>query len=357
MASSRILRFPRGDDESGCVIVQVTSAGRKPLDLNLAATEGCAPYVCKLKHDRVTSLRAPACPVSEKEWEDILEAVLQDGLVGDVQPTAIVDPESTISLTIRRQVQGITQRLGAITLKCNQDEQLDLFQWCGWSLKALAKSKQETALSSRGAQELEGAVMSLQAELDDLIKAKAEDESALLQKFCLLLNEKKAKIREQKQIIDNYASTAGTVLSSSQPPAQRGASQAAREPAASRSSKRKVGSIRFEAEEDEVGEDIVKDAFVKGEEEDTDPGESSEVDTVSTAAADEDDDDDETYNSRRDGEDTTSSKRPGSPPPKELSKEAKASPPPRRHLPFEKNGRGKASLPAPAEDTDSDDEL
>jgi len=44
--NTRVVKFPRSDDESTSVLVQVTSSGRKALDLKLVATEGEAPYVC-----------------------------------------------------------------------------------------------------------------------------------------------------------------------------------------------------------------------------------------------------------------------------------------------------------------------
>lgn len=47
MTKTHVLRIPRTDEEQSFVLVEVTSAGSKDLDLKLVATEGFAPYVVK----------------------------------------------------------------------------------------------------------------------------------------------------------------------------------------------------------------------------------------------------------------------------------------------------------------------
>ncbi len=46
--------------------------------------------------------------MSEKEWEQILESIFEQELVADIQATATVSTDSSISVTVRKQVQGIT---------------------------------------------------------------------------------------------------------------------------------------------------------------------------------------------------------------------------------------------------------
>ncbi|POR34135.1 Uncharacterized protein TPAR_05641 [Tolypocladium paradoxum] len=346
MASTRVLKFPRSDDESKCVLIQVTPAGRKPLDLKLVATEGDEPYACVLKHDRVASLRVKSCPVSEKEWEQILDSLLQAELVEDIQATATVQTASSISLTVRKQVQGITQRLGAITLKFDQGEGIELFQWCETALDALSKSKEVAFKSTTKANGLEAAVTELQAQLDELVQAKADDETALLQKFRDLLNEKKVKIREQQKIMA-ASSLSGDRTASSQP-SQAAEVQTARRPAQSRSTKRKAGSANVEEATGGDEDEVMEDDAVRQEPDDTDPGDTSEG-TASTAA---DDDDEEiaAQPARGSAQDNNRSKRQKTPP-----KKAAEAPPPPRSLPFA-NRKAAASVGA-ERDTDSDDEL
>lgn len=46
MATSRVLKVPQSDDKE-FVLLQISSSGKKPLDLKLVGTEGEAPYVVK----------------------------------------------------------------------------------------------------------------------------------------------------------------------------------------------------------------------------------------------------------------------------------------------------------------------
>lgn len=52
MASTRVVKFPRSDDASSFILVQITPKGSKPLDVKLVGTEGEEPYVasCKSSH-------------------------------------------------------------------------------------------------------------------------------------------------------------------------------------------------------------------------------------------------------------------------------------------------------------------
>ncbi len=47
MATSRVLKVPQSDNDKEFVLLQVSSSGKKPLDLKLIGTEGEAPYVAK----------------------------------------------------------------------------------------------------------------------------------------------------------------------------------------------------------------------------------------------------------------------------------------------------------------------
>lgn len=47
MASSRIIRVPRTDEEGAYILGEVTPSGSKPLNVKFVATEGEEPYVVK----------------------------------------------------------------------------------------------------------------------------------------------------------------------------------------------------------------------------------------------------------------------------------------------------------------------
>ncbi|KAF5700958.1 mitotic apparatus p62 [Fusarium mundagurra] len=358
MASqARVLKFPRSDNKSSFVLLQATPNGSKRLDLKLVGTEGEEPYVASLKHDKVVSLRVKNCPASESEWQRILEDLFQQEPLLDIQATATVQSDKSISITIRKDIQGITQRLGSITLDHAPDEGIELFDWCGAAVEASASSKQTAADLSAKSSESEAVVAQLQLQLEELIKAKDEDETALLRKFRDLLNEKKLKIREQQQalnILSTNPSIAGqfqrsqAVEASVQQPKPK---KPTRQAGKSRASKRKApASRRLDESDDDDAVDTMS-VDLKQEAVDTDPGNTTEA----TASGDSDDEDDDGLDSRppqqNKAPDTVSRG-------KTASKESERPPPPRA-LPFETKKSTKAApVPAPAgSDTESDDEL
>ncbi|KAL7821442.1 hypothetical protein V8C44DRAFT_314580 [Trichoderma aethiopicum] len=348
MTASRVIKLSRDDDESAYVLIQVVPNGPKPLDVKLVGTEGAAPYATTLKHDRVSSLRVKNCPISESEWQTILQSLFELQPAGDIQATADVKSGISLSITVRKRVQGITQRLGSIWLRHNQNEGIELFEWCADSIDALTQSKEALAEATTRAKELESTVKELKAQLDELVTSKQEDETALLMKFRDLLNEKKVKIREQQKIL-----AAGS-FQNSQPASQRFSQTAepepSRAPAPSRPRKRKVESPRRDAEEAEEEDDLERDK-IKTEPQDTDREDTAE-DTASTASENDDDDEDDDAGTRAGG---SSKPTPKVPPP---AKKAGEQPPAPRHLPFTRQAKA-APAKAPEVDieTDSDDEL
>ncbi|SPJ87921.1 related to mitotic apparatus protein p62 [Fusarium torulosum] len=357
-APFRVLRFPRSDDKSAFVLLQVTSKGSKRLDLKLVGTEGEEPYVASLKHDRVVSLRVKNCPASESEWQKILEDLFQQEPLPDIQATATVQSQKSISITIRKEIQGITQRLGAIILSHDADEAIELFEWCGAAVETSTTSKQSVADLSVKSSEAETAVTQLQSQLEELIKAKDEDETALLRKFRDLLNEKKIKIREQQQALA-LLSANPSMAGQSQPSQaveveveQPKSRKPARKAGKSRTSKRKApASRRVEESDDDAAVDTM-DVDVKQEAEDTDPGNTTEA----TASVDSDED-----NNAGDGDDgvqSSSSQQNDALASKKTSPKEVDEPPPPRALPFTAKKPAKSTPTAAAgSETESDDEL
>ncbi|KAF5232090.1 hypothetical protein FAUST_8892 [Fusarium austroamericanum] len=354
----RVLRFPRSDDKAAFVLIQVTQKGSKPLDLKLVGTEGEEPYVTSLKHDKVMSLRVNNCPASESEWREILKSLFQQEPLPDIQATATVQSEKSISITLRKEVQGITQRLGAITLSHDPDEAIELFEWCGAAVESSTSSKQATADLTVKSTEANAAVAQLQSQLEDMIKAKCEDETLLLRRFRDLLNEKKIKIREQQQALAALAanpSMAGqsqpsqaVTVEVEQPKQKTKSKQRSRQAAKSRPAKRKAPATRrVEESEDDAGVDTM-DVDVKREPEDTDPGNTTEA----TASVDSNDEDDVVIQLKTSQQIYGSTSVAASQ--EKASAKAAEKPPPPRALPF----ATKKTAPTPAGDeTESDDEL
>ncbi|KAL6809029.1 hypothetical protein GGI42DRAFT_228880 [Trichoderma sp. SZMC 28013] len=351
MAASRVIKLPRDDDESTYALIQVIQKGSKPLDVKLVGTEGEAPYVTSLKHDRIASLQVPNCPVSESEWQAILQSLFSLQPVADIQATASIESETSLSITVRKRVQGITQRLGSIELKHDENEGIELFKWCAETTDALAQSNVALAEAAAHAKELETTVKELNSQLDELITSKEDDETALLLKFRDLLNEKKVKIREQQKIL-----AAGPIQGSQQASQrlQSVDSQPSRTPAPSRPRKRKVQAVeasKNEPEEDEMEVDKIKVEPQDSEQEDT-------AEDTASGGSDDDDDDDEGGDSDirdvRAGSGADSSPGPApkaAPPPKKSAEQ----PPAPRTLPFAKKA-APAKAPAAEEETESDDD-
>ncbi|PKK41311.1 hypothetical protein CI102_13684, partial [Trichoderma harzianum] len=351
MAASRVIKLPRDDDESTYALIQVIQKGSKPLDVKLVGTEGEAPYVTSLKHDRVASLQVPNCPVSESEWQAILQSLFSLQPVADIQATARIESEVSLSITVRKRVQGITQRLGSIELKHDENEGIELFKWCAETTDALAQSNVALAEAAAHAKELETTVKELKTQLDELITSKEDDETALLLKFRDLLNEKKVKIREQQKIL-----AAGPIQSSQQASQrlQPPDTQPSRMPAPSRPRKRKVQVV--EASKNEPEEDEMEVDKIKVEPQDSEQEETAE-DTASGGSDDDDDDDGgDDSDIRKDkagsGDDSSPGPAPKAAPPPKKSAEQ---PPAPRSLPFAKKA-APAKAPAAEEETESDDD-
>ncbi|KAK0386481.1 hypothetical protein NLU13_6316 [Sarocladium strictum] len=337
----KVLKFPCSDGNQ--VLVQATSKGNHPLDLKLVGTEGSAAYRVTLKQDRIAALRVKNCPVTESEWEEILQALFQLRPPPDIQATAAVEPDTSIALTVRKIIQGTTHRLGSITLNYTESEEIGLFDWCVAAVDASVDGRKALSDVESQKEALEADVKDYKRQLDELIQAKNDDETVLLQKFRDLLNEKKLKIREQQKIIAAASFPDGGPAS----PEVHDSPPPTRKPAASRAGKRKAaakdaqdGDETPEAEEMEVNNPI------KLEAEDTDPGNTTEG-TASTVGDEDDSDDEEPQapsNARR------------ASPPRPTSKQKSDKPPPPRSLPFNKKKVAAKAASEATSETDSDDD-
>ncbi|KAG6115421.1 hypothetical protein E4U13_002770 [Claviceps humidiphila] len=349
MAPEKVLKIPRTDQDAAFVLVHVATKGSKPLDLKLVGTEGAAPYTCSLKHDRVSSLRVPNSPVSEKEWQNILISVFEQELLSDIQATATVRSESSISLTIRKQVQGITQRLGDISLRYETNETIELFDWCGISADALTQSQQSAAESVSKLSGVQASVEDLKRQLDELIQAKQEDELVLLESLKDLLNEKKVKIRQQQAIIAEL-SVNGTIQPEEPKPAD---AQPQAKLLGKRATKRKATAVEAEEPDKDANPTITPEP--ENSDVDTATEETVSLPTDDERGGDESDD--------TDGDNDGDKSSPRSKPQgsaevatkAESSKRPAATPPPPRALPFQR--KKPVAAANDTEDTDSGDEL
>lgn len=252
----RILRVPRSDDPAAYVLVHVSSTSSAPLDLKLVGTEGENPYVgsgaplyvsaaqsrflfllpadgfVAVRQSRLENLRAKNYKGSEEEWAQILTHVFgQDSSTShaswssSVEVTASIqgpdDEDKEMVIAVRKRIDTITvrpcrmnptvyplslthvlqQRLGSITLRQDDAQAIQLFDWTGLSVaRADALEQQILSLTERY-RIAEDTINKLNVQLEKLIQAKSEHEDQLISRFVQLLNEKKLKIRNQQRLL------------------------------------------------------------------------------------------------------------------------------------------------------------
>ena len=106
-----------------------------------------------------------------------------------------------LSIVFRNNISGITQKLGEVTFKKDESQELDITGWAGTAVQRSNELDREVqALSSRYDEQTKK-MDKLNNQLEDLIKAKKEHEDSLLKSFCELLNAKKLKIRDQQRLL------------------------------------------------------------------------------------------------------------------------------------------------------------
>ncbi|KAL2264270.1 hypothetical protein VTK26DRAFT_8473 [Humicola hyalothermophila] len=241
MGPSYIVRVPRTDEEGSYVLGEVIPSGSKPLNVKFVATEGEEPYVVKLRHDRIGELRASNSPCSPEEWEKILKALLLRGEpVEGIEAGAEANVGKSITITIRRRVAGINQRLGALTLNHKANEAIQLFDWCGAVALERERLHETLAAETVKVSDLESRIAELRSQLDELIQSKKAHEAELLSKFCGLLNEKKVKIREQQRLLSTAQVDASKLATARAAQVTKPKIQEDEKPAPSRRAKRKA---------------------------------------------------------------------------------------------------------------------
>ncbi|RDW88104.1 hypothetical protein BP6252_00136 [Coleophoma cylindrospora] len=207
--AKRVLRFPRNDAdaESDFVLVHITQKSGQPLNAKLIGTEGSNVYVNTLKKAQTSELKSKNFKGSQAEWDQILENVLlgttaEAGLLDGIEVVTNADGKK-LKINIRKRIGDITQRLGVIELQQDDDAEGDFsgFDWCGLALQATNASSHKLEDAEKRIKELEAALQESQASNRELVKAKADHEDDLLQKFSILLNEKKLKIRDQQRLL------------------------------------------------------------------------------------------------------------------------------------------------------------
>ncbi|KAL8962680.1 MAG: hypothetical protein Q9193_000948 [Seirophora villosa] len=341
MASEHVLRISRTDSPGDYVLLNTSSSGLSPLDLNLLATEGTEPYVKTLKHSRIPKYRAKTNHLSDQQWEQVLRTTLlqerpenpptqpeksneseEDTSYHDVELVAAIT-SSKLTITVRKSISGIHQKLGEFSLPADPDANINLFDWTRAAVARADAAGAEADDLRRQLRAQTETAKRLQQHLEELIQAKQDHEDALLGKFCLLLNEKKAKIRDQQRLLAT-AKPDPVALKEVQKARQlHAAASSRRNPEPSRKGKRKATTTAASDEDDDGG---FEDQAVKVEDE----GPDSEDVTPSHS------DLDETEDEADDIKDMAPARAPPTAATETNSASGPTEMPPRRELPFRK---------------------
>lgn len=117
-----------------------------------------------------------------------------------LETTASITKEKLI-ITFRKNISGITQRLGEIPLEKDEEQEIDSVSWAGTAAARSADLEKEVEALKGKYQDQSKMMEKLNQQLQDLIKAKLQHENELLEKFRELLNAKKLKIRDLHRVL------------------------------------------------------------------------------------------------------------------------------------------------------------
>ncbi|KAJ6107921.1 hypothetical protein N7523_009244 [Penicillium sp. IBT 18751x] len=210
MTLPRVLRIARSDLQDAFVLIHVVNNGPDTLDLALTATEGECPYVTSVRQSRIRDLRVKNYQGSEEEWIWIISRVLGQPIDSDELTSVVIETSASISgsgderemiITIRNRVQSITQRLGTLVLKQDEEQAIELFEWSAVAVSRADELEQQVTTLSGRYRVAEDTIKKLRGQLEELLRAKNHHETQLVANFAQLLNEKKLKIRNQQRLL------------------------------------------------------------------------------------------------------------------------------------------------------------
>ncbi|KAF7195641.1 hypothetical protein HII31_02959 [Pseudocercospora fuligena] len=256
-----ILRLRRTDKKSEHLLVNVGRNGRRDLDLKLIGTDQYVAFIGTITEADVKSLQERNYTGDLAEWKTVLRFALlhekPDGTLPEflqgVETVAAISG-STSTITVRKNIGGITQRLGSVKLELDKDENEEIvpMEWVDVAAATSDELRDQLATLEASVQTQKDQIAKLSTELDMLVKAKREHEDELLSKFAALLNAKKLKIRDQQRLLNGAKvdPVAAEEISSA-----RASRTSTRKAGASRGGKRKANSAAPPSPEEQQHDD------------------------------------------------------------------------------------------------------
>ncbi|KAE8367447.1 hypothetical protein BDV27DRAFT_123935 [Aspergillus caelatus] len=211
--SPRVLRIPRTDDPESYVLVHITRISSSLVDLNITATEGENPYIGTVRKSHLRDFRSKNYEGNDEEWAQIVlhvfgqldESAAKVKLCGIESSASVIgasdSEDKELVITIRKRIQTITQRLGSVTLKQDDQQAIQLFDWAGIATVRAYTLEQRFASLLVRYHSAENTIRQLNKQLEEFVSAKTQHEEQLIVNFVQLLNEKKLKIRNQQRLL------------------------------------------------------------------------------------------------------------------------------------------------------------
>lgn len=241
--TQHVLRLRRTDDKSAKhMLVNIAKEGRKDLDLKLIGTDQSELFVVSFKEADTKAYQDRNFKGNLEEWKTLLmfallhhkpEGLLPDSLQGVETVAAISKTNATI--TIRKKVGEITQRLGTIPLQ-KTDTEVDTLEWVDAAAAEADGLRLQLDVLRASVESQRDSIAKLTTELDMLVRAKKAHEDELLSKFAALLNAKKLKIRDQQRLLKSAKIDSDAAIDVSRSKSAR----TPREASSSRGGKRKA---------------------------------------------------------------------------------------------------------------------
>ncbi|KAJ5512984.1 hypothetical protein N7463_002536 [Penicillium fimorum] len=166
-----------------------------------------------VKQTRLKDLQAKNYQGSDDEWLKTVSLILGQcsappdepdwatGLEASANISGSDEDNKEIVITIRKRVQTITQRLGALILKQDDEQAVELFEWTGITAARVHMLEQQVSSLTASYRLAEDTIHKLNEQLEELVHAKTEHENRLVANFVQVLNEKKLKIRNQQRLL------------------------------------------------------------------------------------------------------------------------------------------------------------
>ncbi|KAF2471326.1 uncharacterized protein BDR25DRAFT_223610 [Lindgomyces ingoldianus] len=265
-----IVPIPAANDDGPAVVVEVRQKpDSHPLDVELIGCEGENPYVATIQQRDIGKLKRNF-KGSDEEWKGLLSHFLlqkqpeggNSKILDGVRMVSSLKAEDRLEIIFRQDVQGIKVTLGEIVLPYDEETELNPFEWAQVSAQAHALALNQIVELKSQLSSKQEVVDKLNFQLEDFLKTKNEGETAMLQQFMQLLNEKKRKIRDQQRLL------AGAKVDKSSASSVQAAREETkpRKAGPSRASKRKAPTIAAPAEpEPEPESEVMEVDEVKAE--------------------------------------------------------------------------------------------